>query len=112
MSNEVPDVDVARAITMLARDDVGLLDVREDDEWAAGHAPDAQHVALGGGDPSAFTGRGTVVVTCRSGNRSRKAVATLVGAGVDAVNLDGGMKAWAAAGHPLVRDDGTPGTVA
>lgn len=112
MSSEAPNVDIARAITMLTRDDVRLLDVREDDEWAAGHAADAEHVRLGDLDASAFTGRGTVVVTCRSGNRSRKAATALVGAGVDAVNLDGGMKAWIEAGHPLIRDDGTPGTVA
>lgn len=67
---------------------------------------------MGDLDARAFTGSGTVVVTCRSGNRSRKAATALVGAGVDAVNLDGGMKAWVAAGHPLIRDDGTPGTVA
>ncbi|ANE83495.1 thiosulfate sulfurtransferase (plasmid) [Mycobacterium adipatum] len=111
MSAEVPDIDIARAITMISREDVRLLDVREDDEWEAGHAADAEHVRLGDLDVSAFAGPGTVVVTCRSGNRSRKAAAALVGAGVDAVNLDGGMKAWAEAGHPLIRDDGTPGTV-
>lgn len=112
MSPKAPDVDVARAVDMLAHDDVTLLDVREDDEWAAGHVANARHIPVGDLDPSAFAGSGTVVVTCRSGNRSRKAAALLANAGVDAVNLDGGMKAWAEAGHPLVRDDGAPGTVA
>ncbi|MCV7056588.1 rhodanese-like domain-containing protein [Mycolicibacterium gilvum] len=112
MSTAAPNVDVTRAVDMLGRENVRLLDVREDDEWAAGHAPAAEHMQLSQLDPRAFTDAGTVVVTCRSGNRSSKAAATLVEAGVDAVNLDGGMKAWAQAGHPLVRDDGTPGTVA
>lgn len=112
MSAEPPEVDVPRAVIMLARNDVTLLDVREDDEWAAGHAADAYHTRLGDLEPSTFTGSRTVVVTCRSGNRSRKAAAILIAAGVDAVNLDGGMKAWAQAGHPVVCDDGAPGTVA
>jgi rhodanese-related sulfurtransferase len=112
MPAEVPDVDVSRAITMLAGDGATLLDVREDDEWTAGHAAGAHHTRLGDLDTSAFTRSGTVVVTCRSGNRSRKAAAALVDAGVDAVNLEGGMKAWAAAGQPLVCDDGSTGTVA
>ncbi|MGY1994515.1 rhodanese-like domain-containing protein [Mycolicibacterium fortuitum] len=112
MSTAAPNVDVTRAVDMLSRENVRLLDVREEDEWSAGHAPAAEHMQLSQLDPRAFADAGTVVVTCRSGNRSSKAAATLVEAGVDAVNLDGGMKAWAQAGHPLVRDDGTPGTVA
>ncbi|MGY1994596.1 rhodanese-like domain-containing protein [Mycolicibacterium fortuitum] len=112
MSTAAANVDVTRAVNMLARENVRLLDVREDDEWDAGHAPTAEHMQLSQLDPGAFADAGTIVVTCRSGNRSRKAAATLVAAGVDAVNLDGGMKAWAQAGHPLIRNDGTPGTVA
>ncbi len=104
---------MTRALALLAGSDARLLDVREDDEWAAGHASIARHMRLGDLDPRQFTESGTVVVTCRSGNRSRTAAAALVDAGVDAVNLDGGMLAWARAGQPpLVRDDGMPGTVA
>jgi rhodanese-related sulfurtransferase len=46
----------------------------------------------------------TVVVVCRSGNRSAHATTMLRGAGVDAVNLDGGLRAWSATGMPLVTD--------
>jgi rhodanese-related sulfurtransferase len=35
----------------------------------------------------------------------------LADAGWDAVNLTGGMEAWLAAGLPVVRDDGSPGSV-
>lgn len=110
MAVEQPNVDVNQAVTLLNRGDVRLLDVREDDEWAAGHAPEAEHVRLADLDPNTF-GPGSVVVTCRSGNRSTKASRTLVEAGIDAYNLDGGMKAWEQAGRPVVRDDGTPGAV-
>ena len=39
-----------------------LLDVREDDEWQAGHAPDAQHIALGLASASYPTGSPATVI--------------------------------------------------
>ena len=104
------DADDARALA-----DAGalILDVREDDEWAAGHAPGAAHIALG-----ALPVRHTsvpldrqVVAVCRGGGRSQRAAEALRNAGYDVVNLSGGMQAWAAAGHPVVTDDGAPGAV-
>jgi len=91
-----------------------LLDVREQGEWEAGHAPGARHVPLGllpdriGTIPRDRQ----VVVVCRSGHRSAQATALLARAGVDAVNLHGGMRAWAGADLPVERGDGTPGAVA
>ncbi|HET6211855.1 MAG TPA: rhodanese-like domain-containing protein [Micromonosporaceae bacterium] len=86
-----------------------LIDVREDDEWTAGHAPGAHHLPM-----MEIPARladvpmdGDVVVVCRSGNRSGQVVAYLGGQGWDNVrNLDGGMLDWAAAGRPLVTEDG------
>ena len=90
-----------------------LLDVREVDEWQAGHAPDAQFIPLG--ELVARAGELTrdrrVVAVCRSGARSERATRFLRGQGFDAVNLTGGMRAWAAAGLALVNDDGGPGAV-
>ena len=81
-----------------------LLDIREDDEWAAGHAPDAVHVSM-----TTLAARvaevptvGTVHVICRSGNRSAYVTRWLRAHGYDAVNVSGGMIAWAAAGRPVV----------
>ena len=87
-----------------------LLDVREDDEWAAGHAPEAHHLPM-----MEIPARladvpqdGDVVVVCRMGGRSAQVVAYLRRNGWDNVrNLDGGMEDWAAVGRPLVTDDGT-----
>ncbi len=83
-----------------------LLDVREDDEWAAGHAPDARHVPM-----SQLTGRldevpaaDPLYVICRSGHRSARVVAFLTRQGVSAVNVAGGMQSWAAAGRPMVAE--------
>jgi rhodanese-related sulfurtransferase len=84
-----------------------LLDVREDDEWAAGHAPAAVHVPMGQVAQrldelaTQFPGR-PVHVVCRSGGRSARVTAYLKQAGWDAVNVEGGMRAWAAAGRPMV----------
>ena len=54
---------------------------------------------------------GPLVVVCRSGGRSSKAATKLATAGLAVHNLSGGMTAWQKAGHPVLRDDGTPGTV-
>jgi rhodanese-related sulfurtransferase len=90
-----------------------LLDVREDDEWAAGHAPEAIHVPLArvGDAASRFAGQ-EVLTVCRSGGRSAKAAETLAQAGIRVHNVAGGMTSWAAAGLPIVRDDGAPAAVA
>ncbi|MFE9766863.1 rhodanese-like domain-containing protein [Streptomyces sp. NPDC005808] len=95
-----------------------LLDVREDDEWEAGHADQALHIPM-----SEFVARfgelteaapqdGKVHVICRSGGRSAQVTTYLAQQGIDAVNVDGGMQAWAATGRPVVDDKGQPGFVA
>ncbi len=91
-----------------------LLDVREPAEWAAGHAPDATHVPLGELDAHRFDlpVNLRIVCVCRSGHRSGDAASTLLEWGFDAVNLAGGMRAWAAAGLPVVTDEGARGSVA
>ena len=85
-----------------------LLDVREPDEWAAGHAPDARHVPMG--ELNARAGEiprdEMIYVICRSGARSARVVQALVAAGWDATNVAGGMTDWAAAGRPVVTDSG------
>jgi len=106
-----PEIDPTSAAQRVRDGEALLVDVREDDEWAAGHAPHAVHHALGGLDPAALpTGR-TVIAVCRSGARSSRAVAALTAAGVYAANLTGGMQAWQAAGLPVVTADESPGRV-
>ncbi|WP_018349130.1 rhodanese-like domain-containing protein [Longispora albida] len=91
-----------------------LLDVREDDEWAAGHAPDAVHLPMMEipARLAEVPKEDPVVVICRVGGRSARVVAYLQGQGWDnVVNLDGGMQAWASAGRPVVDGNAQPGTV-
>ncbi len=99
----VPSVQVADLPT-----DAPMLDVREADEWAAGHAPTARHLAM-----SELTARiaelpadDPLYVVCRSGGRSARVVGYLVGQGYPAVNVDGGMTAWAGQGRELVAEGG------
>jgi rhodanese-related sulfurtransferase len=90
-----------------------LLDVRETDEWEAGHAHDAWFWPLARLDQvrAELPLDQTIVCVCRSGARSAKATELLCSWGLNAVNLEGGMKAWAADGRPVERDDGSPGVV-
>ena len=106
------DIDPATAQQLISTGKVTLIDVREDNEWAAGHAPHATHIPLGALDPAAFRADQELIAVCRSGGRSGKATRRLRAAGLTVYNLTGGMQAWAAAGLPVRRDDGTPGTVA
>lgn len=107
----VPEVAAHEAVT-LAEEGALLLDVREDHEWAAGHAPQSVHRPLSRLTSADIPTDRTVVAVCRSGNRSGQLTAMLAPRGVDIVNLAGGLQAWSAAGLPLVRDDGSPGAVA
>lgn len=94
-----------------------LLDVREDEEWRAGHAAGALHIPM-----SEFVARygelteaapqdGRVHVICRSGARSAQVTMYLAQRGIEAVNVDGGMAAWEASGRPVVNGQGQPGVV-
>jgi rhodanese-related sulfurtransferase len=91
-----------------------LLDVREPDEWEAGHAPEAHHLPMME-VPARMAEVPTdteVVVVCRSGGRSGQVVSYLMGNGWDNVrNLDGGMQSWSAAGRDLVSENGQPARV-
>lgn len=110
-----PSVSARTAADLIASGAL-LLDVREDEEWNAGHAPDAVHVPLGtiivGQRPDAVPDGADVVVVCRSGKRSSQAADRLAAAGVAVRNLDGGMQAWQDAGLPVRTDSGANGTVA
>ena len=89
-------------------DDGFLLDVREIDEWHAGHAPDAVHIPMSELNSRAgeVPNDRDIYVICRSGGRSAQAVAAFNGAGWQASNVDGGMQAWEAAGRPMVSESG------
>ncbi|MFI8101472.1 rhodanese-like domain-containing protein [Streptomyces sp. NPDC086023] len=90
-----------------------VLDVREDDEWAAGHVEGALHIPMSGfvarfGELTEAVADGRRVhVVCRVGGRSAQVTQYLLQHEIDAVNVDGGMLAWDGAGRPMTTDTGT-----
>ena len=109
-----PGITVAEAHAATNHGSAVLLDVREIQEWQAGHAPQADHIPLG-----QLEGRLTelprdrqIITVCRSGRRSALAAQQLSGQDYQAVNLTGGMTAWADAGLPVVTATGhSPGRI-
>jgi rhodanese-related sulfurtransferase len=83
-----------------------LIDVREDSEWAAGHAAGAIHLGKGIIErdietqvPDKST---TMVLYCGGGFRSALAADALRKMGyANAISLDGGWRAWTSAGLPV-----------
>lgn len=96
-------VGAREAAALAERGEAVLLDVREHDEWRAGHAPGAVHIPLG--ELAQRFGElprdRRIVAVCRSGHRSAFATEALRHAGLRADNLTGGMKEWQQAGLPL-----------
>ena len=80
-------------------DDIVLIDVREELEWAEARVPHAVHVPLGTMPDAlgAFVGSPTYVM-CRVGGRSQHACEIAAAHGKDVVNVAGGMIAWTQAG--------------
>lgn len=98
-----PQLTPAQAGAALAEGAVAV-DVREPEEWEAGHVDGALWIPLG--ELQARAGElprdRPLVIVCRTGARSGYAADALVAAGYDASNLAGGLFAWTAAALPLV----------
>ncbi len=90
-----------------------LLDVREPNEWQAGHAPKARHIPLAqlNRRVNELPPARPIVTVCRSGARSARAAAFLAGQGRQVSNLAGGMHAWVRADLPVVAKGGRPGQI-
>jgi adenylyltransferase/sulfurtransferase len=94
----IPEITPAELAAKLARrDDFDLIDVREPHEWAIAKIPGARLVPLGTFTESlaSFDSARDIVVTCKMGGRSAKAVRQLQAAGFKKVwNLSGGILRW------------------
>ncbi|WP_248278313.1 rhodanese-like domain-containing protein [Bacillus sp. DNRA2] len=74
-----------------------FIDVREPDEFAAGHIPGITNLPLSqlSEETADFPKDAEIVMICRSGNRSMQAAEKLQGYGfTKLVNVQGGMNAW------------------
>lgn len=100
------NIDAATVRALQQRDDVVVLDVREPDEYAAGHIPGVQLIPMGQVPArlNEIPTDKTVIVTCRSGNRSNQITSLLRQNGFTSVhNMSGGILAWQQAGFPVER---------
>jgi rhodanese-related sulfurtransferase len=81
-----------------------VLDVRNPDEYEAGHVPGAKLIPLGelGARQEEIPDGDPIYVVCASGGRSLTATKAMVQAGYRAVSVAGGTKAWVETGRPVV----------
>lgn len=100
------EVSPAQATLLINREDAHVIDVREVDEFAGGHLPEARNVPLAKladriSEIEKFKDK-PVIVCCASGMRSAKASGELGKLGFAKVHsLAGGVDAWVGAGYPI-----------
>ncbi|WP_218221016.1 rhodanese-like domain-containing protein [Nesterenkonia sp. Act20] len=95
--------EVSPAATVNRLDAVQIVDVREDNEVAAGMIPGAVHIPLGELSTRLAeldSARETITV-CRSGRRSLDAAQVLTDEGFNVASMRGGMNQWSAENHPV-----------
>jgi rhodanese-related sulfurtransferase len=99
---EVPEIDVDE-LAELRTKGVTLIDVREPDEYEAGHVPGATLVPLTTVPErlDEVPSDGPVYVICARGPRSLRAAEFYRSQGLDAVNVAGGTMAWIEADMPV-----------
>lgn len=87
-------------------DNAVLLDVRTDQEWAAGRAPHAIHIPRDQLEErlSEVPDADPLYVVCRNGDLSTQAAAFLREHGRDAVSVRGGMLEWRMSNRPMSHD--------
>ena len=98
--NEVSVAELEVALAAGAR----VIDVRETDEYVAGHVPGAVHIALATVPEhiGAFMGDGVAYVICKAGGRSMNACRFLEEQGIEAINVAGGTMDWIVGGRAVV----------
>ena len=105
--SRVKQIDIAQYQQLVSRGEAGLLvDVREDSEWAAGHAAGALHLGKGIIERDIETKvpdkSARLVLYCGGGYRSALAADALTQMGyTDVISLDGGWRAWQQAQLPI-----------
>jgi rhodanese-related sulfurtransferase len=99
-------VSPAEATQLINREDAHIVDVREADEYAGGHLPDAKNIPVAKladriGELEKFKDK-PIIICCATGMRSNKACAELKKQGFEKLhNLAGGVDAWVGAGYPI-----------
>ena len=102
------DVTTEQAAQALADGSAQVIDVREQDEWDAGHIEGARHIPLGELQAQAGSIDTTtpVLFQCKTGGRSTMATQAFRAAGFRAFNVDGGIEKWVVEDRPITPEDG------
>lgn len=89
-------IDSSNLEKILKEKQVHVVDVREQDEYDAGHIPGVSHLPLSGfpENVNQLSKDQKHYLICASGGRSSMACDQLDAAGFDVVNVDGGMMQW------------------
>ncbi len=105
---EIPVADAEQAI----RDADVLVDVREADEFSAGHLAGAVHISRGmlefkfSANPALQPRDLNVLLYCKTSGRAALAAAALHDMGyLNVRSIAGGFDAWAAAGKPVAKPE-------
>ncbi|MFC4951287.1 rhodanese-like domain-containing protein [Pseudonocardia sp. GCM10023141] len=108
----LPEIDQQQLAQVRATAAVMVVDVRDADEYRAGHVPGARLIPLKvlGARMHELPRDTPVYLVCQSGGRSAQATRMLLGAGIRAVNVRGGTAAWIQAGQPVEHGIGTETT--
>ena len=97
--NDYQQISQEEAKEMMDTQDVIILDVREQDEYDSGHIPGAVLLPVGSIDETTAAQvipekDSTVLVYCRSGNRSKTASSALAELGYTNIYEFGGISTW------------------
>jgi rhodanese-related sulfurtransferase len=105
----VQEISVEKAVAAIQTCDV-LIDVREADEYAAGHLPGAIHMSRGmlefkmAGNPKMQARDLNIVLYCKTSGRAALSAKSLADMGYTHVqSIAGGVDAWVAAGHEVYK---------
>jgi rhodanese-related sulfurtransferase len=98
----------ARLAEMLESGEAELVDVRTDEERQASHLPGSRHVPIEAlsAEAADLDSTKTLVLYCRSGDRSGAAADAFAASGREAYSLAGGLVAWVGEGRPIEPEGG------
>jgi len=98
---QIPEITVTELNKLIDNPEYVIVDVRNPSEWEIGKIPNTTLIPLpdienGNGveQVRALVGNRKLVVHCKLGGRSLKALGILKQAGVDGINVKGGINAW------------------
>jgi rhodanese-related sulfurtransferase len=109
--SEEREISPSRVAELLERGEAELVDVRTQEERDAGRIRGSRHVPIDSlsAEADSLNASKTLVLYCRSGDRSGGAADAFAASGREAHSLAGGLLAWVEEGRPIEPEDGEVG---